>query len=561
MPELRFAADFSSEVDLVVSEDVIAAFADLSGDFSSLHVDEKFARSTIFRKRVAHGVLPVVFLPACPGLVPEGATARLAEISAHFSGPVFVGDRVGVRVSLVAEHGDSSTAEFSYRIENMTRDEAVARGRFVLGFSGKQRSQSDQADTEARGNCMLDAALDEQNLDISDISKGDSVEIKFSIGQVELAAYRALLAAGKAAVSKNSDERPALELKGLLAACSVSPLVGMCIPGRAATLVEFSLVLDSVIESSSEYLLAAEVAHLSRGARLVKMHVAVAATGHAGDVMSGTVSALVNEQAASSQAVLDLEDLAMDMGLAGKVVIVTGASGSIGSMIARLFAMRGSAVVVNYRRSADEANRIVAEIEAAGGRALAVGADVSEESEVVALIDRAVEVFGGVDVLVNNAVRDFRPVAYDKLTWEEMQLDIDVTLKGAFLCSKAVVPRMLARGGGKIVNVSSVFAMEPPRDQLKYAVSKAALEGLSRALAAEFIDQNIQVNCVVPSFVDTEVASRLHAGISRKRAQDAPSHRNALPQEVAQAVLFLASGQATYTTGQRLLVTGGAPFL
>ena len=175
------------------------------------------------------------------------------------------------------------------------------------------------------------------------------------------------------------------------------------------------------------------------------------------------------------------------------------------------------------------------------------------------MIDKIVERFGHVDVLVNNAVRNFDSIAYEDLTWEEMQLDLDVSLKGAFLCAKAVTPGMIANGGGKIINVSSVYASDPPRDQLKYVVSKAAVEGLTRGLASELADRNIQVNAVVPSFVDTEVASRLHAGIRRKKAQAAAMSRNAKPEEVAQAVVFLASAFSSYTTGQRLLVTGGGP--
>jgi 3-oxoacyl-[acyl-carrier protein] reductase len=194
--------------------------------------------------------------------------------------------------------------------------------------------------------------------------------------------------------------------------------------------------------------------------------------------------------------------------------------------------------------------------------ALALKADVADREQVAAMVDAAVARFGGIDVLVNNAVRDFRSIAYADLAWDEIQADLDVTLKGAFNCAKLVVPHMLKRGGGKIVNISSIYAENPPPDQLKYVVSKAALEGLARALAAELAGQNIQVNTVVPSFVDTEVSSRMHDALRKRKAQQSPMGRNASPEDVAHAVLFLASSFSSYTTGQRILVTGGgAPYL
>jgi 3-oxoacyl-[acyl-carrier protein] reductase len=163
---------------------------------------------------------------------------------------------------------------------------------------------------------------------------------------------------------------------------------------------------------------------------------------------------------------------------------------------------------------------------------------------------------------VNNAARDFRPIPFLQLTWEDVQRDLDVIVKGTFLCCQRVVPLMLESGGGKIINISSVATDDPPPDQAKYVMAKAALVGLTRSLAVELASRNIQVNMVVPSFVETDLVAHVPEGFRRKIARDTPMGRLATAVDVAHAVLMLASPFTSFTTGQRLLVTGGgAPYL
>jgi 3-oxoacyl-[acyl-carrier protein] reductase len=218
-------------------------------------------------------------------------------------------------------------------------------------------------------------------------------------------------------------------------------------------------------------------------------------------------------------------------------------------------------VIVNYHRGAADADRVVSEIADGGGEAFAIAADVTSPEEVTSLVQGGVARYGTIDVLVNNAVRDYRPIPFMQLTWDDVQGDIDVIARGAFLCCQQVIPLMLERGGGKIINISSVAADDPPPHQAKYVMAKSALVGLTRSLSIEFASRNIQVNMVVPNFVETDLVAHVQEGFRKKIAQDTPMGRNASPVDVAQAVVYLASSFSSFTTGQKVMVTGGgAPY-
>ncbi|HLG23072.1 MAG TPA: SDR family oxidoreductase, partial [Candidatus Manganitrophaceae bacterium] len=203
-----------------------------------------------------------------------------------------------------------------------------------------------------------------------------------------------------------------------------------------------------------------------------------------------------------------------------------------------------------------------AEIKGEGGEAFAAQADVSDPLQTRRMTEAAVQRYGTIHILVNNAVKDFRPADFLSLTWEEAQADLDVIVKGAFHCCQAVIPLMLEQGGGKIINISTVAVENPPPSQTKYVVAKSALVGLSRSLAVEFASKNIQVNLVTPGFVETDLVAHIPEAYRKKIAQETPMGRNASPSDVAKAIVFLASSYASFTTGQQILVTGGgAPYL
>jgi 3-oxoacyl-[acyl-carrier protein] reductase len=261
-----------------------------------------------------------------------------------------------------------------------------------------------------------------------------------------------------------------------------------------------------------------------------------------------------------------IQDLKMvsaaDMGISGKVVLITGASRGIGETIAKLLSLHGARVIVNYHRGQDDAARIVQEIASEGGAAIAVQADVTRLEQVRKMVAEAKHRYGPINVLVNNAVKDFRPIPFLSLTWDEIQMDLDVVTKGAFHCCQEVIPQMLEVGGGKIINISSVAVDNPPPDHAKYVLAKSALVGLTRSLSIEFASKNIQVNLVVPNFIETDLVAHIPEGFRGKIARETPMQRLGSPIEVAQAVVFLASSLSSFTTGQKIMVTGGgAPYL
>lgn len=243
------------------------------------------------------------------------------------------------------------------------------------------------------------------------------------------------------------------------------------------------------------------------------------------------------------------------------VVVVTGASRGIGAAVARLAAARGRPVCVNYLTSEAAAQAVVADIEAAGGRALAVRADVAEETEVEHLFDAA-GALGPLGALVNNAGILARQS--DLLGIDAARIDrvLRTNVTGAFLAAKAAVRRMsTAHGGagGAIVNVSSMAArLGAANEYLDYAASKGAIDTFTIGLAREVADQGIRVNAVRPGLIDTDIhASGGEAGRVARLGPGVPMGRGGKPGEVAEAVLWLISTAASYVTGTFIDVSGG----
>lgn len=236
--------------------------------------------------------------------------------------------------------------------------------------------------------------------------------------------------------------------------------------------------------------------------------------------------------------------------------LVTGASRGIGRAAALLFAREGFRVAVNYNRSEQAARAVVDEIRARGGTAEAFGADISSEPQVERLFAQCEERLGEADVLVNNA-----GIAQQKLFTDLTAADwarvfgVDVT--GVFLCCRRALPAMIRRKRGKIVNVSSMWGVTGASCEVAYSAAKAAVIGLTRALAKEAGPSGIQVNCVAPGVVDTEMNAALSAQDRAALCDETPLERLGTPGEVAQAILFLASEKADFITGQVLGVNGG----
>jgi 3-oxoacyl-[acyl-carrier protein] reductase len=242
--------------------------------------------------------------------------------------------------------------------------------------------------------------------------------------------------------------------------------------------------------------------------------------------------------------------------LNGKVAIVTGAGRNIGRAIALALADGGASVVVNSRSNRAEAEAVVREIEAAGGKALVHIGDVADPAAVQAMADAAVKPFGRVDILVNNAALR-REKSFNEMSYAEWREIMNVTLDGAFHCAKACLPALRASGAGTIVNIGGLSAHTGAKDRAHVVTAKAGIIGFTRALAHDLASDGITVNCVVPGLIGTprpkdkpEPAHHLtHQTISGERGR---------PEDVAATVRFLCGPGARYINGQAIHANGGA---
>ena len=246
--------------------------------------------------------------------------------------------------------------------------------------------------------------------------------------------------------------------------------------------------------------------------------------------------------------------------LAGKVALVTGAAAGIGRATATLFGKEGAAVVVHGLKP--EGKAVADAIVAAGGQACFVRGDVTRAADCEAAVQRAVSEFGRLDVLVNNA-GIIRRASVVETTEEEWDRVMAVNVKSVFLFSKIAVPIMARQGGGAIVNTASGWGLDGGKDAASYCASKAAVVNLTRAMAIDHADVHIRVNCVCPGDTDTamlrEEARQLgqdESGFLARSAQR-PLGRMGRPEEIAHAILFLASDASSYVTGTALVVDGG----
>ncbi|MGK7936145.1 MAG: 3-oxoacyl-[acyl-carrier-protein] reductase [Xenococcaceae cyanobacterium] len=240
--------------------------------------------------------------------------------------------------------------------------------------------------------------------------------------------------------------------------------------------------------------------------------------------------------------------------LADRVAIVTGGSRGIGRATAIALATEGAKVVVNYARSSAAAEEVVAEITAAGGEAIAVGADVSQAEEVDNLIKQTLDKFSRIDVLVNNAgiTRDNLLMRIKPADWQAV---IDLNLTGVFLCTKAVTKKMLKQRSGRIINVASVAGQMGNPGQANYSAAKAGVIGFTKTVAKELASRGVTVNAVAPGFIATDMTNDLK---SEDIIKFIPLGRYGKPEEIAGMIRFLAADPAAaYITGQVFNVDGG----
>ncbi len=244
------------------------------------------------------------------------------------------------------------------------------------------------------------------------------------------------------------------------------------------------------------------------------------------------------------------------MDLQNKVALVTGGASGIGEAITRVLASHHAAVVINYNHSAGKAEKLVEEIVNNGGKAIAVQADISNAEDAKRLVDEAVKTFGGLDIVVNNAgITDDALIL--RMSEDQFNRVIDTDLKGVWHVCKYAARPLLKSTSGRLINITSVSGMTGNVGQSNYSAAKAGVIGLTKTLAREFASRYVTVNAVAPGFIDTNMTSKLSEDVVHAFMETIPLKRFGKPEEVAHAVLFLASDEAAYITGQVLSVNGG----
>lgn len=237
-------------------------------------------------------------------------------------------------------------------------------------------------------------------------------------------------------------------------------------------------------------------------------------------------------------------------------MLVTGASRGIGREIAKLFAKNGYQVAVNYCLSQEQAESCVDEIQQQGGTAMMIGADVSNRLEVHNMIKQVYQSFGKIDILVNNA-----GIAQQKLFTDLSEQDwikmFDINVKGVFEVTQAVLPLMIRQQQGNIVNISSMWGVTGASCEVHYSAAKAAVIGFTKALAKEVGPSHINVNCVAPGVIQTQMNDLLSQQTIQTLKEETPLGRIGTPKDVAELVLFLASEKASFLTGQIITADGG----
>jgi 3-oxoacyl-[acyl-carrier protein] reductase len=389
--------------------------------------------------------------------------------------------------------------------------------------------------------------------DFSEIQVGDSESISKKITESDVRRF----------VEMTGDDNPLhvdaayaeatafkdIVVHGMLGASYISTVIGTRLPGTGALWISQNFDFLLPVRLGDELSISCTVLKKFERERLLELETKIV-NQHQQTVLTGTGKVKVLSPSLPKEITEEKSDF--------RVAVVTGGSGGIGKAISLRLAKDGFAVVIAYRGRVDRANSVVKEIHSNKGKAIAVCADISTKEGVELLYKSAAKEFGGVSVLVNNASSAINPKPFELMDWEDVQNQLNTQLKGSFLLCQSCIPKMIERGWGRIVNITSqVVEGEPTPSWTSYAIAKASLAKFSSYLAADLGSNGITVNCVSPGMSETGLIGSISEKVQLMIARQTPTRRLTKPEDVAAAVAYLVSSEASQVTGQTILVNGG----
>lgn len=534
-------------IELQITQKMIESFARFSGDYNSMHMNVEVARKSRFRRTIVHGMLPFSFLSFIKQEFPQQQIA-FTELSAHFNKPVYVDDTISLDINIQQKNDNLYSFQGSWHRKSNNELLLLAKGK-IVAVDGKPDSAA-TANNSNRNSFLLSPTSENQYL-IKELNKQHET-LDFSI-TTELAEQFS----AQVHNATNEAGNVLQPCTNLLATLLLSTMVGMRLPGRYATFTRFNIKFSESLALQKNYKLHAMLTKVSVDAEHIDANCEIRVEDKI--YATGKYEVVLNSPPKVMLSSAQIKRTAMDFGLAGKVALVTGASRGIGETTAKLFAMHSVKTVVCYFRGQSDAETIVEDITQAGGEALAVQCDLTDEAQVSEMIQKVIDRFGNIDILVNNAVREFTPKDVMELDWKDYLQEMEVSVKGMHACCKAVIPMFKKAGQGKIINLSTIAVANPVSGQSRYITAKSAVEGYSKSLAVELSRFNIQVNLVVPNMTDTDLVSVIPALFRDKIANERASNRHVLPIEIAQSIIYLASNWSSAMTGQKIVLNLGEP--
>lgn len=335
---------------------------------------------------------------------------------------------------------------------------------------------------------------------------------------------------------------------GMLSASFISTLIGMLLPGPGALWTSQTLNFRAPAFVGDVITVRGQVRQKVVAARLLALDITVV-NQQGKEIVTGQATVkVINPPKARTMTDNDT----------ARTIVITGAAGGIGGAIAKVLGSKGHNVVLNYHARADAAKDLAREVDVAGGKAMVVGGDVADPATAKKLFETAKSTFGRVDGFVHAAGPGNEPMAFDAVSWEQVQEQLAVHVGGAFMCAREAVPVMLESGSGSMVFIGSIYADgAPPAQQLRYTVAKAGLQALARSLAVELGPKGIRVNVVSPGMTKTRMIDSLPEKARMLAKAQTPLRQLADPLDVAHAVDFLLGPSAAHITGETIRVCGG----